>query len=141
VRGQEVLLGLNTVVLEYRHNGAVRTQWKAPSLNCETIKFVEELITDGKVTDRFERIAVKIDLGEPSAHLFHVPLEYAEKSPSQRALMATPDGRVISPRVMETLKREDVRYYSSLERARNEGRLSADLMRILNDKQTSADAQ
>lgn len=132
VKGEETVLGVPAVVIEYRHDDAIRTQWEAPSLNCETIKLMEEIIAGGEVVKRFERSPLEIQLGEPSADLFAIPAEYVEKSPMQKQIMrAQVAGRPMDPRWMQGIEREDARYYTLLEKAHAAGKLPAGLQHIL----------
>jgi hypothetical protein len=129
LKGQETVLGISAVVIEYRHDSSVRTLWHAPVLNCDVIKMTEELLSGSEVTDRFERSPVSIELGEPPAHVFAVPANYVERSPKQKfdSQLGSRPGRASA-----ALERQDKRYYDQLRKAREKGEpLPSDLIQML----------
>jgi len=59
----------------------VNTVWRAPDLDCVTLKVTEDFLEDGKVTGHFEKETISVKAGAPDPALFNVPASYVERSP------------------------------------------------------------
>lgn len=124
---------LNVRAIQYRSqsqivNDEIKTDdlWVAPTLGCEPIQIKTEWRgTDGVLRDTFEKIPVRITLGEPDSSLFRVPAEYKEVPPSEqeelvsRGTLGSIRGeaaeRAYKPtkEQLEQWKRLDQRYFES----------------------------
>lgn len=139
VEGESTILGLRTVRIRLAYDNVVQTHWLAPDLNCTAIRFEEQLKDEkGTVTDRFERTASSIKLGQPEASLFTIPAHYKESSPWQlRQASARLQGRTVPQEPHAAMKIAEDRYYEAIENAIREGRsVPGDVQAVLRERQS-----
>ncbi|HEY6290188.1 MAG TPA: hypothetical protein VI455_01320 [Terriglobia bacterium] len=82
------MLGYDTVVVQTAKPLAPgetieRTEWRAPALDCFTLKEVSAFRQPDSRSTRTTREALLVAEGEPSASLFEIPVGYVERTPSE----------------------------------------------------------
>ena len=83
------------------------TDWRAPALDCTSLKAVLER-TENQKTLVFNNTVTSVTLGEPDPALFSIPSEYREVAPSEMdAEMTKGLGVTIRPNAAAELKRRD----------------------------------
>ena len=118
-KGTEEVLGFRTVIIQTEEGPYLHTAWRAPDLDCATIKLTEDRKDDGgQVTGHFELLASQIIVGPPDARLFNVPAEYKEVPPSAMDAAAR-KGSPVSANMAQLLHERDLKYY---ENHQNRGR-------------------
>lgn len=83
---RESILGVETVKIVRDSKSRRLTLWQAPSLGCITLKRLAEFRKEGSqnLTTPSEWIADRVQIGEPDAQLFNIPLaDYEEVIPSE----------------------------------------------------------
>jgi hypothetical protein len=105
---------------ESSHRGEyVLIAWKAPSLNCRTIKFERYWVEKDSLRLVFQKTALSILKGEPDPKYFKLPDGYREMTPSQanRELVAVTEGRLFNDQddaaLLPSLGRMDQQYWES----------------------------
>jgi hypothetical protein len=119
-KGEDTVLGFKTVMIQTQAGPYLNTVWKAPELDCATIKMTEERRnTDtGDIDGKFEIYATSIELGSPDRKLFEIPISYSEKAPSEMASAnAARFKSTLSERKIKALQEEDKRYVAALSAA------------------------
>lgn len=122
--GEEMLLNTMTVLIRTEHSSPDgemyrNTVWKAPELDCATLRMSEDRIdrTTGKVTGHFEMKVRSITNGPPDERLFTIPADYVEKSPSQMQLAQLARMEDTAPSTPESMRRrldrEDQQYFEN----------------------------
>jgi hypothetical protein len=82
LKGTAEVLGYKAVMIETQEAPYVSTVWKAPDLDCATLKITEDRRDEnGVVVGRFETQTLSIKMGTPDPALFDIPTSYSEQSP------------------------------------------------------------
>lgn len=116
-KGYDEIYGYKTAVIQTEQASLYRnTVWKAPALDCQTLKMVEDrLDAASQVIGHFELQASKITLGPPDPRLFTIPEEYPERTPmeieiARRKTLGLPD---LTGHMLERLQQMDKEYWEN----------------------------
>jgi len=114
VAGEEPIFGYKTVIIQTRTGPYENSVWKAPELDCATLKMTESRRdTTGTIDGKYELQGVSLTAGPPAPRLFDLPADYAEMSPSQMYVaIAQKSGRPASDSELKRLRDTEDRRYS-----------------------------
>jgi hypothetical protein len=63
-------------------------RWLAPALNCLPLRTEVTTSNESKVKGRLVEMYLTIKEGEPDSHLFEIPQDYVERTPSEAMMEA-----------------------------------------------------
>lgn len=112
MKGEDVVLGFKTIAIQTEDGPYLNTVWKAPDLDCATLKMTEDRKgPNGSPDARFDLAAVSVILGTPAPALFEIPATYTEMSPKQQeSAQAARLGRTLPESSLAFLERRESQY-------------------------------